>query len=837
MKNPISIEFGKEFKVINYAKTNDFFTKQYSVAKMYLEEIVHANKSLNEFEEPDNSVNNIIAFTGERGQGKTSAMLSFVNSLKSDERFSQLDVVDPSTFEDMHNVVEVIVTKMYNKTLGHNQNDMIDDNTYSKISEGFQKVYEGLSLVRNPKKFDDLESDYEGTIQKIGRAGDSAKLKQNMFELVERYLDIINVSSPKKRRPSFLIIQIDDIDINISLVYKMTEQIRKYLMIPNVIIVMAVKIEQLKFCIELQFRKEMSQLKLNEQEPVTMAAKYVEKLIPDGRKIALPDLRLLAGDDEQDATEKNQIEYLENGENLLLRYQGRGLETTILGYIHEKTGLHFIKRAHRVHPIVPNTLRELVNLLSVLGRMKPQDKLNNLITFENYFFNTWIPNNLDKGYVDVLRRIHTTNYLSMNQTVGAILLDKLNTEIFTLDTRFTENGSKKFNDIKEYFRGKKSDQVSLGDIQELIHFFDEYFTDEEPKSFAFSLQTLYSIIMNKLAFLSLEQLYHFIHGSIWGHEIIPWKNSNSFKYNNEPKVHYCIQAEGAYRYSRTYFTYNPQHSSFLQDMLKSKDQNYISSNVLNEIDKDQLVDMLYFSDFHPVFIRKNWSIDNKPIFNMENIFVSSIYPQCIHKKLGEFSAKDFPTENKYGDILNIYAITQIATNVELSAFVLEYIGKDTIQLRDKEEEGEHIKKMLNNIDAALRIEAEGRAGEALSIFKDNDKGKKWMIDIYMYYWNIRTSARVLEVPEFIQWLKDNILKRTCKISTFKNRYDVINEFLRINEVMLDLVPFNEIREELNQLYLKDEKQGDKISPDTRQKYNQLSDELITGLEYRLSQGV
>lgn len=633
MKNPICIEFAKELKIINHAKTNDFFTKQYDIAKMYLEEIVNANKNLNEFEEPGNSVNNIIAFTGERGQGKTSAMMSFVNSLKGDERFSQIDVVDPSTFENMHNVVEVIVTKMYNKTLGQSQNNIIDDNIYSEISDSFQKVYEGLSLVRNPNKFDDLESDYEGTIQKIVRAGDSAQLKQHMFELVERYLSMINALSPEKRRPKSLIIQIDDIDINISLVYKMTEQIRKYLMIPNVIIVMAVKIEQLKFCIELQFRKEMSQLKLNEQEPVSMAEKYVEKLIPDGRKITLPDLRLLAGDDEQDDKEKNQIEYLKGDENLLSKYRGHGLETTILGYIHEKTGLHFIKRAGRVHPIVPNTLRELVNLISVLGRMKSQDKLNNLITFENYFLNTWIPNNLDKGYVDVLRRIHTTNYLSMNQTVGAILLDKLNTEVFTLDTRFAENGTKKFNEIKEFFREKKN-EVSLGDIQELIHFFDEYFTDEEPKLFAFSLQTLYSIIMNKLAILSPEQLYDFIRGSIWGHAII--KGINSFRYDYEPKVHYCIQAEGAFRYSRTYFTYNPQHSSFLQELLKSKEQIYISINVLNKIDKDLLADMLYFSDFHPVFIRKNWSIDNKPIFNMENIFVSSIYPQCIHKKLGEY---------------------------------------------------------------------------------------------------------------------------------------------------------------------------------------------------------
>lgn len=145
----------------------------------------------------------------------------------------------------------------------------------------------------------------------------------------------------------------------------------------------------------------------------------------------------------------------------------------------------------------------------------------------------------------------------------------------------------------------------------------------------------------------------------------------------------------------------------------------------------------------------------------------------------------------------------------------------------------HIQKLLSNIDVALCTEAEGRAGEVLSIFKDNNEGKAWMVNIYMNYWSIRTSARVLEVPEFITWLKDNKLKRTCKISTFNNRYEVINEFLRINEAMLDLVSFDEIREELDQLYLKDQEQGDKISSDTRHKYNQLCEELIAAFVSRL----
>lgn len=101
MKKIIRIQFGEEFKAIEHIKENDVFAKQYETAEMYLNEIAKANEKLSESKEFDNCVNNIIAFTGERGQGKSSAMMSFVNSIKDDERFKQLNIIDPSTFENM----------------------------------------------------------------------------------------------------------------------------------------------------------------------------------------------------------------------------------------------------------------------------------------------------------------------------------------------------------------------------------------------------------------------------------------------------------------------------------------------------------------------------------------------------------------------------------------------------------------------------------------------------------------------------------------------------------------------------------------------------------------
>ena len=53
-----------------------------------------------------------------------------------------------------------------------------------------------------------------------------------------------------------LLIAIDDLDLCNANAYKMAEQIRKYLIIPDVVIIMALKIEQLQMCVqEENFKK------------------------------------------------------------------------------------------------------------------------------------------------------------------------------------------------------------------------------------------------------------------------------------------------------------------------------------------------------------------------------------------------------------------------------------------------------------------------------------------------------------------------------------------------------------------------------------------------------
>ena len=58
---------------------------------------------------------NIVAFCGERGEGKTSCMMSLTKQLPhsfDDETFEILDPIDPSFFDEQHNILELVLGQM-----------------------------------------------------------------------------------------------------------------------------------------------------------------------------------------------------------------------------------------------------------------------------------------------------------------------------------------------------------------------------------------------------------------------------------------------------------------------------------------------------------------------------------------------------------------------------------------------------------------------------------------------------------------------------------------------------------------------------------------------------
>lgn len=105
---------GKEFKVYvtDSIEEDDLFFGEYKKAAEMLSEIVKYNKN------NDNKLeyeNNIIAFCGERGEGKSSAMLSFVKAMKSyaNSKKSQKVFEDFNEIGSMHFLSRLSLIHLY----------------------------------------------------------------------------------------------------------------------------------------------------------------------------------------------------------------------------------------------------------------------------------------------------------------------------------------------------------------------------------------------------------------------------------------------------------------------------------------------------------------------------------------------------------------------------------------------------------------------------------------------------------------------------------------------------------------------------------------------------
>ncbi|MGB6129678.1 MAG: hypothetical protein WBG30_13115, partial [Psychrilyobacter sp.] len=174
----LKIKIGEEYKA-KVEKIGEFnesmFKDVYDKAFDCIETILAGGSE--EEEDSYEKYNNIVSFVGERGTGKTSAMLSVSGALKngkdvevSDEnakdlkvvykklkkenKFFNIGIIDPSHFNENSNILEIILAKMFknfkNKVEEKNNNN-VDHDDKRKLIKAFEEVFENLKTIQNPE--------------------------------------------------------------------------------------------------------------------------------------------------------------------------------------------------------------------------------------------------------------------------------------------------------------------------------------------------------------------------------------------------------------------------------------------------------------------------------------------------------------------------------------------------------------------------------------------------------------------------------------------------------------------------------------------------------------
>ena len=408
--------------------------------------------------------NNIIAFCAGRGQGKTSAMLSFTKALsKSGEsgereplineepfysrppRFLVLPAIDPTILEDKDTIMEVILSYLFvlteksraDHSLKEERKKRTERNAFLMLDEESERESRAEIMRKFRKCIDHIQSlrsggksryEEEDPLEALYRLGDSLDLKSEFYYLLEQVFHETGYDPQN----SFLVVQLDDTDLQMKKAYDVLEDTRKYLCLPNVIVVMAADLEQLRLLMVQHYYDELSTAakrgEIGGKEIHRMASMYLDKMIPAANTIYLPTLSLK----NERANMRLKIEKAMKEE-----FEIHDFQQAIFDLIYRKTGVVFIRHKKFIHNIVPENLRNYEFLYRLLNSMQEPPKapelevkgenlllkdwrqycqkrlerakrlLSNLRVFEGYFLNEWCSDWLDKSDWKIIRLIDT----------------------------------------------------------------------------------------------------------------------------------------------------------------------------------------------------------------------------------------------------------------------------------------------------------------------------------------------------------------------------------------------------------------------------------------------
>lgn len=359
--------------------------------------VIDVNENNSKLSDKVSTVNNIIPFISGRGTGKTSAMVSTMEFLKNGKSLERLieilienfgetfkekngkvkeynfvcvDKVDADLLETKENIFETILTEMYAKSQSFYKlsNDKSIEYEMRELNHEFEKVFrysrmleEGATMQRSLN------------LQALHEAAVSKNLRVHFSNLVKKYLHLMNQDGCFKK--SYLVIAVDDIDMDIENAFSFMEQVHRYLMVPNVIVFLAFDMTQLIHICEKHYMELCPEKAIIMQEMGTersykywtnyvsvVAQNYIDKILPSENRVYLPGIR-----------NENKAIYLtgyrkENGKSN--QNEPEEIKKVVFRKIFHRTGIICDALGKKKHYYEPDTLRKVISFVEYLNRME-----------------------------------------------------------------------------------------------------------------------------------------------------------------------------------------------------------------------------------------------------------------------------------------------------------------------------------------------------------------------------------------------------------------------------------------------------------------------------------
>lgn len=412
----IVIKLNASYKVKHEKFENfgdSYFAEVYDQASQIVKEIIDSGrndfdaKDGNEYTEP---ISNLIAFSGKRGSGKTSAMLSFCDFLTNYQKYRNdgrtqtcgelLQMQDKVSFTVLESIDATLVSKpreLIGAILGKmlvaiKEKERIDLEIGNPKDIEIRKLKSRLGdIYSSMRPSDTIKNDVAPgeVLEQLSRSWNQQEAFRRAVDRFNKYM----VEYKNENKQNYLVVPIDDVDMNLKNGYKLLEAIRKYLMAPNVIVLLAADYHQLgKLCVKTYKKlfngenKDKSSERVMDGQSEELALEYLEKLIPTGRRIYMPELY----QEEMLYGRKILIEN-EKGERL-------SIKRMILWQVWEHVGILLNMNAEVKHWLLPHSLRKLSNYINSMHSLLDYTDADKDVVFKTNI--SWFYDDLTSRYLN-----------------------------------------------------------------------------------------------------------------------------------------------------------------------------------------------------------------------------------------------------------------------------------------------------------------------------------------------------------------------------------------------------------------------------------------------------
>ena len=239
---------------------------------------------------------NTISVFGGRGTGKTTFILSMLQSIKDDNKKEAqiLKIIDPTQMEEKEHVFLVVLS-------------LIDEAVREKIEElkkgecsdvcciekGWKKklssLAKGLPTLEglNNKQYENWDDDLYIIEKGLNNVKSAYDLEKNFHELVDSALKILG--------KDFFVLAFDDIDVDMSKGWRVLETLRKYLTTPKLVVFLSGNLTLYSYNVRLHQWKQFKELKGFEERDYKdqvnqLEGQYLLKVLKPENRIQLRTL-------------------------------------------------------------------------------------------------------------------------------------------------------------------------------------------------------------------------------------------------------------------------------------------------------------------------------------------------------------------------------------------------------------------------------------------------------------------------------------------------------------------------------------------------------------------